>query len=306
MSAITTQVAKLIAAPVAILALALPFPASPALAATVGIDRSKDQKVASFGTAHIVHIAKAAEACPDDMVEVEGDYCPIVEQICSQFIKGHEKRDRCAEYRPGVRCYGKPERRHFCVDRYEFPNQRGIKPVVGVTWEESRDFCAATGKRLCKETEWTLACEGQDRLPYPYGFKRDAQACNIDRQYIAPNNDAYGDLKLRAAEIARTDQRDKSGEREGCRSQYGVHDMTGNVDEWVVNEKGTVKEAPYVSGLKGGYWGPVRNRCRPMTTDHNAWHSGYQIGFRCCGDPGLGPAQRPLMHAKGAPIKTSR
>ena len=31
-----------------------------------------------------------------------------------------------------------------------------------------------------------------------------------------------------------------------------------------------------------GYWGPVRNRCRPMTTDHNMWHSGYQIGFRCC------------------------
>jgi len=21
-----------------------------------------------------------------------------------------------------------------------------------------------------------------------------------------------------------------------------------------------------------------------MTTDHNMWHSGYQIGFRCCAD----------------------
>ena len=39
-----------------------------------------------------------------------------------------------------------------------------------------------------------------------------------------------------------------------------------------------------MSGLKGGYWGPVRDRCRPMTTDHNQWHTGYQIGFRCCAD----------------------
>jgi hypothetical protein len=60
--------------------------------------------------------------------------------------------------------------------------------------------------------------------------------------------------------------------------------MTGNVDEWVVNPEGKVDEKPYRSGLKGGYWGPVRNRCRPMTVDHNEWHFGYQIGFRCCAD----------------------
>jgi hypothetical protein len=60
--------------------------------------------------------------------------------------------------------------------------------------------------------------------------------------------------------------------------------MAGNVDEWVVNERGSTTTTPYISGLKGGYWGPVRNRCRPMTTDHNQWHSGYQIGFRCCVD----------------------
>jgi formylglycine-generating enzyme len=63
-------------------------------------------------------------------------------------------------------------------------------------------------------------------------------------------------------------------------SPFGVHDMTGNVDEWVVNESGH----PYKSGLKGGYWGPVRTRCRPMTTAHYEEFIFYQIGFRCCGD----------------------
>jgi hypothetical protein len=67
-------------------------------------------------------------------------------------------------------------------------------------------------------------------------------------------------------------------------SPYGVHDLTGNVDEWVVNEEGSFNGPEFDSGLKGGYWGPVRNRCRPMTTDHNHWHRGYQIGFRCCSE----------------------
>ena len=56
--------------------------------------------------------------------------------------------------------------------------------------------------------------------------------------------------------------------------------LTGNVDEWVVNESGK----PFQSGLKGGYWGPVRTRCRPMTVAHNEEFSFYQIGFRCCSD----------------------
>ena len=48
---------------------------------------------------------------------------------------------------------------------------------------------------------------------------------------------------------------------------------------WVVNEQAK----PYKSGLKGGYWGPVRDRCRPMTTGHEQSFRYYQTGFRCCG-----------------------
>jgi formylglycine-generating enzyme required for sulfatase activity len=58
--------------------------------------------------------------------------------------------------------------------------------------------------------------------------------------------------------------------------------MTGNVDEWVKNETG--KCSPHCSGLKGGYWGPIRARCRPMTTFHGEGYSYYQNGFRCCAD----------------------
>ena len=64
--------------------------------------------------------------------------------------------------------------------------------------------------------------------------------------------------------------------------------MVGNVDEWIVNE--TQNGWPYLIGLKGGYCGPVRTRCRPMTTGHPESFRYYQIGFRCCGDPQPGVA----------------
>lgn len=38
----------------------------------------------------------------------------------------------------------------------------------------------------------------------------------------------------------------------------------------------------YASHLKGGWWGPVRNRCRPMTAEHGPSFSYYNVGFRCC------------------------
>lgn len=221
-------------------------------------------------------------SCPADMVEVAGDYCQVVEQICEEFIS--EKKDRCAKYRNKVRCFGKSRAMHFCIDRYEYPNQAGAKPTVAVSWDEAKELCATEGKRLCTADEWTEACEGAEHSPYPYGFVRNAEACNHDKTYIIPDDNAYQNPATRAQEIARLNQSEPSGSRPGCVSSFGVYDMTGNVDEWVLNEAGNENGPVYQSGLKGGYWGPVRNRCRPETTDHNRWHHGYQIGFRCCAD----------------------
>ena len=223
--------------------------------------------------------------CPADMVDVNGDWCPWMEQFCLRPVDPkHPENDRCAEFGPNGRCMGTQLHKHFCVDRFEWPNQAGVKPVVAIDWVSAREACAGAGKRLCTESEWTLACEGQERLPYPYGYSRNPEACNIDKPYIVPDEAKWSDPRTRSGELARLDQRDPSGARNSCVSPYGVFDMTGNVDEWVVNEGGRETERPYVSGLKGGYWGPVRDRCRPMTTDHNPTYQYYQIGFRCCAD----------------------
>lgn len=218
-------------------------------------------------------------ACPSGSVEVEGDYCPSLEQKCLRWLDPDLKL-RCAEFAPTGKCQTKTVHKRFCMDAFEYPNKVGEKPIVMKTWYEARDACQNEGKRLCTESEWTTACEGEARTPYPYGNKRNAETCNIDKPHPDVNEFALSNPKTRMAEAARLDQRAASGEYAACVSPHGVHDMTGNVDEWVVNESG----GGFKSGLKGGYWGPVRTRCRPMTTAHGPDFSYYQIGFRCCGD----------------------
>ena len=222
-------------------------------------------------------------ACPDDEVEVEGDYCPREEQTCL-WVVDRKTYAQCGEFLPTGVCEEPTKHRHFCMDRYEWPNKKGTKPMVYVSWMQGRDFCSVQGKRLCTDSEWTLACEGQERLPYPYGYFRNKEACNIDKPILGPDEGLLSGLDTRVKEVARLWQGEASGAREACVSPYGVHDLTGNVDEWVVNES----KNPYQSALKGGYWGPVRTRCRPMTDGHHELFQYYQIGFRCCGDvPGV-------------------
>jgi formylglycine-generating enzyme len=224
--------------------------------------------------------ASGAGACAAGMLDVEGDYCAdLPAQRCLRWMSTTTK-GRCAEFAPSEPCAGALVHKHFCMDRFEYPNQAGENPRVMKSWFEARALCTAAGKRLCNDSEWTLACEGPERLPYPYGLARDATACNIDKAPINVREAELRNVQRRDAEARRLWQGEPSGSRPECKSAFGVQDLTGNVDEWVVNETGR----PHQSGLKGGYWSWVRGRCRPLTDGHAEGFRYYQIGFRCCAD----------------------
>jgi formylglycine-generating enzyme required for sulfatase activity len=184
---------------------------------------------------------------------------------------------------------------HFCMDRYEYPNQKGVYPFILVSFYEANELCAEEGKRLCDEAEWTFACEGEEARPYPYGYVREPEACVVDqgwRPYIETALRPRGGPAA-MAEMDRLWQGMASGVQPRCRSPFGVYDMTGNIDEWTRS----VREGERPSILKGGYWGPVRTRCRPSTRSHDENHMFYQQGFRCCADHGatIGvPAERAV------------
>lgn len=170
----------------------------------------------------------------------------------------------------------------FCIDRFEYPNRKDSYPIIVVSFHEAGAICSAEGKRLCTEDEWTFACEGEEATPYPNGYVRDPAACRNDRPWIPFQASAFrsrsGDGARR--ELDRLWQGLASGARPLCKSSFGAYDMTGNVDEWT--RSSIPGERPSV--LKGGYWGPVRTRCRPATKAHDEDYAFYQQGFRCCAD----------------------
>jgi formylglycine-generating enzyme required for sulfatase activity len=169
---------------------------------------------------------------------------------------------------------------NFCIDTYEFPNQKGAIPIVMISWNDMKKLCEDQGKRICKDFEWEFACEGEEMLPYPYGLNRDATKCNIDKPWIPFDSQKLFNPKTRGEEVERLSQRVPSGSMD-CKSPFGVYDMTGNVDEFVVNSSGS----PYKSGLKGGHWAwGARNRARPVTLAHDENFAFYAEGGRCCQD----------------------
>jgi len=229
-------------------------------------------------------LASEVRRCPEEMQLVEGEYCPALRHICSDPVRAAD--GRCDSFLPSRSCPGERVPMSFCIDVYEYPNQRGVRPVVMVDFHQANAACAREGKRLCTGREWTHACEGPDWWPYPQGHSRERERCNVDQLHRFPDPGALLAQHTTSAELTRLDQREVSGARAGCVSRYGVFDLTGNVDEWVLPdgpEHAAGENHPV--GLKGGYFGRVRNQCRPTTLAHGPDFRFYQVGFRCCRDP---------------------
>jgi formylglycine-generating enzyme required for sulfatase activity len=212
----------------------------------------------------------AAGPCPGGMLLVEGDYCTEVRQACLEWMEPPDNPlARCAKFAPSV-CTGEHVHKRFCIDRDEYVQPGDDLPMGHVSWTKARTACEAEGRRLCRETEWELACEGEQMLPYPTGYVRDSADCNYDRGGLV--DPATGKLR---------DQREPPSKLSQCVSPYGARSMSGNMDEWVWREH---TAGPFRSALKGGWWMAARERCRPATTFHNERYGELQTGFRCCSD----------------------
>jgi len=225
--------------------------------------------------------APAQPACPAGMRLVEGDHYDKVAYECRDVKWGY-----CSAYAPGLaRASGRKTHERVCVDEYEGPNVSGEKPVVMLTGAAATAFCAERGKRLCTESEWETACEGPAMLPFGYGWSVDHAVCNTGKVWRPVNAHALlreGDDK-RAEELARVWQGEPSGARPGCVSPSGVHDMVGNVEEWV-----TATRFPgHPPVLMGGHWAKPWSSCRDTNTAHatDPFFTYYEVGVRCCQDP---------------------
>ena len=193
----------------------------------------------------------ATAACPDDMVHVDTSFCPDVERHCLDME--HEEKNNleiCHAFAPQTRCRTAERRLDVCIDRYEYPNEKGAHPVWMLDWYQAQATCESKGKRLCMASEWTAACEGPEHTPFPYGWERDHDKCNMDNFYIDPRKPGpkaqfffYSkDPEVAFKELSRLDQSVPSGSMETCKSGFGVYDLPGNFDEWVGQRRAAARE----------------------------------------------------------------
>ncbi|NOU29163.1 MAG: SUMF1/EgtB/PvdO family nonheme iron enzyme [Polyangiaceae bacterium] len=270
-------------------------PPSSAAPTTAGASQSSVQ--AAVVDAPAPAASADPEACPAGMVLVDGDYCTEVEQRCkagkSWYAKWNDKTI-CLEFEAPATCVGKKEHRRYCMDKFEYPNREGTRPTVMNDFPQAQRLCAEQGKRMCTETEWTMACEGPEYKPYPYGYARDPEICKGDQQGVEPEPEGHtsaGDpfykfasknKEIRAAELERLWQGVPSGSQPKCVSDYGVYDMPGNADELASAES---KDSKYDNVTTGGPWRyGVRNQCRPKIYTHNEGFAYYYLSFRCCAE----------------------
>jgi formylglycine-generating enzyme required for sulfatase activity len=149
------------------------------------------------------------------------------------------------------------------MDRYEHPNTLGQLPTVWVNWDQASAACQSQGKRLCKEPEWIRACAGELGRDFGYGEVQEPGRCND------------------AQEVGEHDTLAPIGRNPACQSAWGVHDLQGNVSEWVHQ---SWSDDPSYKVLRGGtLWTAIYGHgCYSRHAHEGAGPSHGDDGFRCC------------------------
>lgn len=162
-----------------------------------------------------------------------------------------------------------------------YPEGKGEHPVAFVTWHAAQAFCRWDGGRLPTEAEWEFAARGGDEREFPWG-----------NELPSPDRANYGASGLRATTPVGS----------YAATAAGLHDMAGNVWEWVLDawepayapasrtdpiaggpvRDDAIREVGGRRVIRGGsYGGAVVNLRTRWRDSHEVTNATDFVGFRC-------------------------
>lgn len=143
-----------------------------------------------------------------------------------------------------------------------------VRPVDNVTWREAVDFCnrltereqdrhRGWGYRLPTEAEWEYACRAGTTTPFSFG-ERVIQIKEVVCSIV--DNDPYADTDPDTPEQEQANVYVTYPVGSTKPNQFGLHDMHGNVWEWVSDFYAKYPDGPRVDprGPESGDWRVVR------------------------------------------------
>jgi formylglycine-generating enzyme required for sulfatase activity len=175
----------------------------------------------------------------------------------------------------------------------ERPEDRGwgrdSRPVINISWHDAQAYCAwlnarlglrAGTYRLPSEAEWEYACRAGTTTPFSFGETISTAQANYDGTFTYGAG-RKGEFRGRTVPVGTL-----------AANGWGLHEMHGNVWEWVEDALGPYPDhatdsLPLDQGqverriLRGGSWGsgPMFLRCADRFR-HTPGDRNYDAGFR--------------------------
>ena len=177
-------------------------------------------------------------------VELSSFYIDKTEVTNEQYARFMQERD----VRPPVSWGGET-----------MPAGKEKHPVEGITWADASAFCEWAHKRLPTEAEWEVAARGRDRFLYPWGDDLEAVPLPGDGTY-------------------------ETGSIAANVSPFGVHDMAGNVWEWVDPPYDRAQVEPGHQIIRGGAYDLLVDMAYRAAGDPNGSAMYIRAGVRCAAD----------------------